>query len=356
MLTVHAIGSRRLGGAERFLSRLATTLAGRGHPTAAVLRRGAELRGLLEPEVEVVETGMRNGVDVITWWTIRRLILIRRPRIVQTYLGRASRLTRVPRESGTVHVARLGGYYRPHAYRHADLWVGNTLGICDHLIRSGFPTDRVHHITNFVEPVGDAEEHVSEPPRREGTDVPGEARLVFALGRFVPKKGFADLLHAFARLPESISGRPVHLAIAGDGPLRHDLKATADRLGIGERTHFPGWLTDPAPWFRAADVLVCPSRSEPLGNVVLEGWTHAKPVVCTRTAGPVELVTEGVDGILVAVEAPEEMAVALHRLLVDGARRRELARAGLRTCRRRHSPDVVVDAYLDLFGGATRRR
>jgi hypothetical protein len=133
-----------MGGAEHFLARLAGALATRGHPTIAVLRRGADLKGVLDPAVDVVETGMRNGADIGTWWAIRRLVRDRKPRIVQTYLGRSSRLTRVPRRSATVHVARLGGYYRPDAYRHADVWVGNTLGICDHLLRLGFPAERIH--------------------------------------------------------------------------------------------------------------------------------------------------------------------------------------------------------------------
>lgn len=356
MLTVHAIGSPGVGGAERFFARLASELTGRGHETAAVVRHGADLRELLASGVDVVETGMRNGIDVFTWWTIRRLVLDRRPRVIQTYLGRASRLARVPWSSSTVHVARLGGYYRPDAYRHADVWIGNTRGICDYLIRSGFPRDRVHHVTNFVEPPADAERRLEEGPVREDTPIPGEVWLVFALGRFVEKKGFEDLLEAFSRLPASVEGRPVHLAIAGDGPLRGSLETGARAMGLGDRVHWPGWLTDPDPWFRAADLFVCPSRDEPLGNVVLEAWSHGLAVVSTRAAGPTELVTEGDDGVLVDVGAPDQLASAVGRLLGDDDRRVGLARAGFDTVRRRHAPGVVTDAYLDLYGRVTRRR
>jgi glycosyltransferase involved in cell wall biosynthesis len=356
MLTVHAIGSRGVGGAERFFARLASDLSNRGHETAAVVRHGADLRALLSTEVAIAEVGMRNGLDVFTWWTIRRLVLDRQPQIVQTYLGRAGRLTRVPRRSPTVHVARLGGYYRLDAYRHADVWVGNTRGICDYLIRSGFPRERVHHLTNFVELPADAERGLTEMPVRAGTPISEESWLVFALGRFVEKKGFDDLLGAFSRLPTSIGGRPVHLAIAGDGPLRQSLETTARDAGMADRVHWPGWLTDPGPWFRAADLFVCPSRDEPLGNVILEAWSHARAVVSTRAAGPTELITNGEDGILVNVGAPRELASAIERLLRDDDGRRDLARAGLEAVRRRHAPDLVTDAYLDLYGRVTRRR
>lgn len=355
MLNVQAIGSPGMGGAERFLARLAGSLAARGHPTIAVLRRGAELCDQLDPAVEIVETGMVNGADVRTCWAIRRLIVARKPAIIQTWLGRASRLTRVPRRSPTVHIARLGGYYRPNAYRHADVWVGNTLGICDHLVRLGFPTERIHHITNFVEPVAGAAERIGQTPRRAETGVPEDALLVFALGRFVEKKGFVDLLAAFEQLPERIAGHPVHLAIAGDGPLRPQLEKLARAPALAGRIHLPGWLAAPGPWFLAADIFVCPSRDEPLGNVVLEAWSHALPVIATRTAGPLELVTDEGDGILVDIGDARGIATVLRRLLESREERDRLARAGLDTVRQRHSPDTVVDAYLDLYRRATRR-
>ena len=75
---------------------------------------------------------MRNGWDLLSVLKIRRLIRNTGPLIVQTYMGRATRLTRLPRDSAAIHVARLGGYFKIKGYyQHAHAWVGNTRGICD---------------------------------------------------------------------------------------------------------------------------------------------------------------------------------------------------------------------------------
>ena len=347
--TVHAIGSRRLGGAERFFARLVRALHGTGAPTLAVVRRGSELARMLPP-VPVVETGMRNGADVLTAWRIRRIVQSDRPQIVQTYLGRASRLTRVPRRSETVHVARLGGYYRPNSYRHADAWIGNTRGICDYLVRTGFPADRVFHIGNFAE----AMDAPCTPEQRSGAraalSLPADALLIFSLGRFVRKKGFEDLLHAFALLPAEVDARPLHLVVAGDGAMRAELRALTERLDISARVHWPGWQHDPAPFYRAADVFVCPSRDEPLGNVVLEAWAHGLPVVATRAAGPTELIDDGANGLLTHIGAPQAMSGAIHRLLeADEAERNAMGKAGLELVRTTYSETAIVASYLQVY-------
>ena len=80
---------------------------------------------------------MRIVGDPISRLEVSRLIGRRRPHIVQTYTGRATRLTRLSRQNESVHVARLGGYYKVGGYRHAHAWIGNTKGICDYLVAAG---------------------------------------------------------------------------------------------------------------------------------------------------------------------------------------------------------------------------
>jgi len=150
----------------------------------AVVRAGSPLQGELS-DVPVIGTGMRNGLDVFTARKIRELVRRHRPTVVQTHLGRASRLTRIPKGSETLHVARLGGFYRANAYRHADAWVGNTRGICDHLRDLGFPPKRVFHIGNFV---ADSTPEGYSKDVRESLGISPECTVIFSLGRFVEKK------------------------------------------------------------------------------------------------------------------------------------------------------------------------
>lgn len=289
--SLHILGSPGLGGAERFFIRLVNGLAERQEGIGVAVRPQNPVARFLHPSVSVHPVPMRNGWDVFSLFRLRALIRRLQCPVVQTYMGRATRLTRVPRDSGAVHIARLGGYYKIRGYyTHAHAWIGNTQGICDYLIRNGLPAQRVFHIPNFVPSPSPAPEETLQA-LRAAWRVPEEAWVVFSLGRFVPKKGFSDLLAAFSRLPRSVAGRPVVLVIAGDGPDRDALHRHGETMGLAPYVRWVGWQDDPAPFFALTHVFVCPSRHEPLGNVILEAWSHAVPVVATETVGAAELIT-----------------------------------------------------------------
>ena len=146
---------------------------------------------------------MRNPWDLISIRQIRRLVADWHPDIVQTYMGRATRLTKLRRESRSLHIARLGGYYPVGDYRHADAWVANTRGIVDHLIAEGLPATRVFQISNFVNTPTVTDE--AECSRlRLALDIPKTARVILGIGRLHPSKGFTDLLAAFSLLPAAL--------------------------------------------------------------------------------------------------------------------------------------------------------
>lgn len=347
--SVHILGSRAGGGAERFYVRLVQALNEAGHTALAAHPRDAWSSRQLGADVPHADIAMRGAWDLLSRWQIGRLIRRERPPIVQTYMGRATRLTHVRPGQGTVHIARLGGYYNLKGYRHAHAWVGNTRGICDYLVREGLPADRVHHIGNFLDVparIGDADKRAL----RERHGIPADAWLVFGLGRLHVNKGFPDLLAAFAHMPTEIANRPVHLLIAGDGPLREELHRQATAAGLDARLHWAGWIDAPTAYFQSADLFVCPSRHEPLGNVILEAWANRVPVISTRTLGAEEIMADGDNGQLVPVENPAALAQTLHDLLATGDEERQrIAENGYRLIETRYSRAVIVGQYLELY-------
>ena len=152
--------------------------------------------------------------------------------------------------------------------------------------------------------------------------LPPATPLVLALGRLHRNKAFDILVRAMPALTG------VHVLIAGEGPERRSLHALAEAEGVADRLHLLGWRADTAALLAAADLLVCSSRHEPLGNVVLEAWSAGRPVVATTTDGPRELITADADGILIPPEDPGALAAAVSSLLSDTARARSLAAAG----------------------------
>lgn len=348
--TVHVLGSRELGGADRFFIRLVEALNARGHPTLAVTRGGSPVARLLSPAVEQLHLPLASKWDLYSRWRLSRAIAARGPAIVQTYMGRATRLTRLPRRSDAVLIARLGGFYKIAGYyEHAQAWIGNTRAICDYLVSEGMPAGRVFHIGNFV-PTPRAVDRAEQEDRRARLGLPSDAFVVFALGRLVAKKGFADLLEAWSALPHGTNGRPLRLLIAGDGPERERLAAATARLGLTGRVVWAGWQNDPTPFYALSDAFVCPSRHEPLGNVILEAWQHRLPVLSTRNEGACELVSEGRDALLAPLADPAGLADGLRTLLaMKPAERAALADAGHATVQRDHGEDAVVGAYLALY-------
>jgi len=347
LASLHIIGGRELGGAERFYVRLVNALAARSEPVAALTVAGGEIDAALNPAIPRHHAPMASILDLWSRWQIRRVA--QRYAIVQTYMGRATRLTHLPAQGSVVHLARLGGYYNLKGYRHAHAWVGNTRGIRDYLVGEGLPADRVFYIGNFVDPAP-ALAPASLAELRQRWSIPQQARVLLGLGRLHPNKGFADLLEAFARLPVQLDGRPLWLAMVGDGPLRDELHALAGQLGISGRVTWAGWQYDPAPWYQTAEVFVCPSRHEPLGNVVLEAWSNGVPVVSTTAQGPVELIESGVDGWLSPIGDPTVLAETLLSVLrLDDSHRAGLVAAGRRKLERDFSESAIVGAYLALY-------
>lgn len=356
--SIHILGSREFGGADQFFVRLVRALHQTGQPVTAISRPDSPVANALRIDpMERIHLPLANRWDAWSWWQIRKRIRESEPCVVQTYMGRASRLTHLPRASRAVHVARLGGFYKIDGYyRHADAWVGNTRSICDHLVKSGLPADRVHHIGNFVpEPV--RVDAAGKAALRAEHRVSENAWVLFALGRLVPKKGFQDLLRALALLPKEIGGREVVLLLAGDGPDMEHLRTMVEELGIGARVRLLGWQDPPDVFYGLADAFVCPSRHEPLGNVILEAWNHSTPLVSTRSDGALELIDEGHTGLLCESRDPGSLASAIQQILgATDAERAAMGNAGNASLNARYGRNSIVDAYLSLYRDLLGRR
>ena len=346
--SAHIVAGQALGGAELFYVRLVNALQAQQQPVLAINSHGGGVSAKLQAEVKQFHVPMRAIWDLPSRWRIRTILRQHQPDIVQTYMGRATRLTHLNPNRWPIHVARLGGYYDLKGYRHAHAWVGNTQGICDYLIRSGLPAARIAHIGNFVDiPAASSPEQLADWRRR--LTIPQDALVLTAVGRFHPVKGFEDLLTALALLGTSVRHRPLVLVIVGDGPLNASLRHHAEQLGIGGQLRWVGWQLDPHPYYELADLFICPSRHETLGNVILEAWGHGRAVLATQTAGASELITHGEDAWLVPLQQPRALANGIRLLLEDEPLRAQLALQGRQKVANHYSQPHIVSAYLDFY-------
>jgi glycosyltransferase involved in cell wall biosynthesis len=150
----------------------------------------------------------------------------------------------------------------------------------------------------------------------------GKPRVLF-VGRLAPQKGVDTLVEA-AGLLEHPSAQ---VLLVGDGPERPALERVTERLGVGDRLRFEGFVThDRLPAAMAhADVLVLPSLYEELGTVLLEAMQAGLPIVASETGRIPDVMEDGVNGLLVPPGDPEALARAIDRILSDGDLARRLS-------------------------------
>ena len=347
--SLQIIGSKGPGGAESFYVRLVNALNETGAPVTAVNPPGSAVSEALSPEVPQTHLAMRSVYDLWSRWKIRRLAHQSKSLVVQTWMGRATRLTHITPHQGIVHLARLGGYYNIKGYQHAHAWVANTQGIKNYLIEQGLPEERVFYIGNFAASPQAVDESTLEALRAT-YGLPTDAYILLAVGRLHTNKAFDTLLKAFAKLNNTYNDRPVHLVLAGDGELRQSLVELTQELGINNRVHFTGWQKNIAALYRLADLFICPSRHEPLGNVILEAWNYQLPVISSSSLGAQELISDDINGMLFPVDDVSALVKAINQFFeMTESEQTALQINGEQTLQSRFSKDYIVSEYLQLY-------
>jgi glycosyltransferase involved in cell wall biosynthesis len=321
------------GGAELFFERLCTALAAEDEVLPIIRRDAARAARLREAGLAPVQ--MRFGLA--TRWRLARRLHAFAPRVAVAWMGRAASVAPRGRH---ILVGRLGGTYDLRRFAHCDHLVGNTRGMAAWIIARGFPPGRVHVLENFSPDFSGA--------APAALPVPAGAPVVLAMGRLHRAKGFDILIAALTRLPG------VHAVVAGEGPERAALESLALRAGVADRVHWLGWRSDTAALLAACDVYVCPSRLEPLGNVILEAFSAGKPVVAAMAAGPMELIEPGRTGVLVALESGIALAAGIEGVLGNQAMAAALARAGRNRWERDFAPASVVAKWRAFLGSVER--
>lgn len=148
-------------------------------------------------------------------------------------------------------------------------------------------------------------------------------RLVVAMGRLDPQKGFDLLLGAFGMVARRFPDWS--LVLMGEGGSRPALEELRERLGLAGRVFLPGSVRAPQAVLCRADLFVLSSRFEGFPNALGEAMAAGLPVIAADCpTGPREIVRDGVDGILVAVDDCGALATAMERLMADETERRRL--------------------------------
>ena len=357
-----------VGGSERVVSLIANSWAARSWKVAIITFERADTPPYYEidPRVELVRLDIPNeraGQLRGAWRAVNRVQRLRRqlvrlaPDIVITFLTRtnilsllAARGTGIPvvvSERNNPELQSFGPVWtwmRKQLYPRAFGLVTMTKGAM-----SLFPPEQ--RARSWVIP-NEANLPANLQSRR------GQ-RVLAAVGRLVPQKGFDLLLEAFARIA---AARPDWtLVIWGEGPERAALESKRRMLGLDGRVQLPGVSERPGLWIETADAFVLSSRYEGWGIVLLEAMAAGLPVVSFDCRfGPSEMITHEEDGLLVPNGDVQALSEAMLRLMGSETLRKSLgeaaARSTLRFSRERVMAgwDEVVKSAVEHDAGDMR--
>jgi glycosyltransferase involved in cell wall biosynthesis len=216
-----------------------------------------------------------------------------------------------------------------------------------YLVRHGFRPERIIYIPNGV----DTRQFYPDLWRRE--TAPYGVRRLLCVARLEYAKGIDVLLHAWARMMNMPAawrfGLLPKLSLVGDGTRRMELEQIVADLGIEESVEFLGTRHDIARLMQKAWGFVLPSRWEGMPNALLEAMACCLPCIATRVSGSEDVIEQGVNGLLVEPEQPEQLAYALRLLIDDANLARQLSWQGYKTVLSSYQLDATVQESLTFY-------
>lgn len=188
-----------------------------------------------------------------------------------------------------------------------------------------------------------ADSHVS----RAALGIPDDACVVGMVGRISQQKAPDIFIQMASKLEKSIDN--AHFVIVGDGDQREEITALAHELGISDRLHITGWVDNPIAYTALFDYAVLLSRWEGFGLVIAEYMFARKPVVATAVDAIPDLVTNGVNGLLVPADDADAAAEAVGRLHSDRELREKIVENAYKKVVACYDVERVATEHIDVM-------
>ncbi|MCP5023110.1 MAG: glycosyltransferase family 4 protein [bacterium] len=326
-----------VGGAERFLDRLARELTKRGHDVCVLAARVRGVDNHFDAPYQVMryrkplsKRRFPKQIVLSLLWAHHRF----RPDIIHAHgayphgcsAATYSRWTRTP-----MVVRPIGGDVLPNEKVQNDPLLKRRVQHC--LQGAKGVVAQSMEFEALVGKLGVAPERVSRIPNGidlglySSTQSANPAATIAAMGIFFKKKGFDILIEAFQKVIETHP--TARLVIAGAGVEEQNLRAQISAAGLGDSVELPGLLEEEGKrdLFARSALFVSSARREPFSNANLEALGAGLPLVATEVGGNCEIVESGLNGFLVPPEDACSMANAIVRLLDDFDLREQMGKA-----------------------------
>ena len=192
-----------------------------------------------------------------------------------------------------------------------------------------------------------------EPTRQEIRNklgIPDGKIILMSVGELTKRKNHMVVIDALARLKEY----DILYVICGDGPMKAQLRAKAEELGVRDRVKLLGFRKDIAELHKAADIFVFPSLQEGLPVAVMEAMASGLPIVASKIRGNEDLISNNQGGYLVNPMDSEQVAKAIEKMIQNPKKREKMEKRNLEIIAKYGQETVLqkMDEFFDeIVGG-----
>ena len=363
---VEVLATGTSGGAQEHLYGLVSRLdPDRFDVSIVALSPGSAVRKMQRAGFDVLVIDEPD--DAIAVGALAAYLVDARPDILHNHMYRAELVGtraaialgeighRRPYVVSTVHSSRIRSEEDRDMLRvltpHMDQLIAVSTMIEAKLEQEGRTTAPIRRIYNGVDlSQYDHTEPCCTLPEEYGME-PG-SQIVGVVARLEPEKGHPTLLEAWPAVLRAVPD--AYLLIVGEGSRRAALETLSRQLRIAHRVVFTGRRDDVPSVTAALDVAVLPSYREAQGLSILEALALSRPVVASNVGGIPEMITDGVNGLLVPPHDADALAAAIVRLLTDHPFADTLGRAGHDMVHDRFCIDLMVDAVEAIYEEGAR--
>lgn len=374
------IGSLDVGGCERHLASVFPQLARAGLKVGIVtlvkegqlandLRAGGVDVVCLDRGYEVGSSRWRHWFRLFGWLTdLIRLFRTNRVRVAHFFLPGAYIVggfsAYVAGFSNRVMSRRsLNDYQRGHAiatriehflHKRMSVLTANANEAVNQLVAEGAPRARCLFLPNGVDLI-QIDNAPGRAESRAALDIPDDMLTIVTVANLISYKGHLDLIEALAQISNRLPQNWQLLLVGRDDGILSKILRSAEANGIRANVRWLGQRSDVPVVLATADIGVLASHEEGMPNSLLEGMAASLPMVATGVGGVVDIVTDGIDGLLVPKRDAPALGEAVLRLALDPVLRQKLGVAARRRVEESFSLQSNVDAYLRLYRSLLER-
>lgn len=185
---------------------------------------------------------------------------------------------------------------------------------------------------------------------RNKLGIPESKIILMSVGELTKRKNHMVMIEALARLKEY----DILYVICGDGPLKAQLRAKAEELGVRDRLKLLGFRKDIAELHKAADIFVFPSLQEGLPVALMEAMASGLPIVASKIRGNEDLISNNQGGYLVNPTDSEQVAKAIEKMIQNPKKREKMEKRNLEIITKYGQETVLqkMDEFFDeIVGG-----